>query len=102
MRTTWVVVFVAACLAPASAWADETDNFTCRARLTRDASAAVDGWMNAAIQQALDRANGTPQCGADCLRRELMRHVGRNTRQPPTFIPHSALARWVEREPGID
>ena len=102
MRTTLVVVFLAAGLAPAVAWADETDNFTCRARLTRDASVAIDGWMNAAIQRAVDRANSTEQCGAECLRQELIRHVGRNTRQAPTFIPHSALARWIEREPGIE
>jgi hypothetical protein len=101
MRTTLVVV-IAACLSPTPAWSDETDNFTCRARLTRDASAAVDGWMNAAIQRAVDGSNGTRNCGGDCLRQELIRHVGRNTRQAPTFIPHSALSRWIEREPGIE
>ena len=102
MRTPMVVVFIAAGLAPSVAWADETDNFTCRARLTRDASVAADGWMNAAIQRAVDRANATQPCGAECLHQELVRQVGRNTRQAPTFIPHSALARWIEREPGIE
>lgn len=103
MRSALVFVFSAACLIPAAAvWADETDNFTCRARLTRDASAAIDGWMNAAIHRAVDRANGARHCGAECLRQALTREVGRNARQPPTFIPHSALARWIEREPGIE
>ena len=103
MRSALVFVFSAACLIPAAAvWADETDNFTCRARLTRDASAAIDGWMNAAIQRAIDGANRIPDCGGDCLRAELIRQVGRNIHRPPTFIPHSALARWIVREPGIE
>ena len=36
---------------PFAASADETDNFTCRARLSRDSLAILDSWVNAQIQE---------------------------------------------------
>jgi hypothetical protein len=69
------VVLVAMLGAPGPALADESDNFTCRARLTRDSLDALDALMNARIQEALDRANrrGAAACDANCLLVELQK-----------------------------
>jgi hypothetical protein len=39
------------------AFADETDNFTCRLRVLRDSLGALDAIMNARIQTTLARVN---------------------------------------------
>ena len=89
---------------PARVWADETDNFTCRGRPLTDSAGALDGWVNARILEAVDRANrrGSAGCDAACLTRELQDRIGGSARRPPTWIPHARLARWIERQPGID
>ena len=40
---------------PSQALADETDNFTCRNRLMRDAFGPMDSLMNARIREAIQR-----------------------------------------------
>ena len=88
----------------ASAYADETDNFTCRARLTRDSLDVLDSWVNARIQEALARANrqGAGRCDQACLVRELQKTVGGSVLHPFTFIPHSRFERRIGKQPGID
>lgn len=88
----------------ASASADETDNFTCRARLSSDSLAVLDSWVNARIQEALERANrrGAARCDEACLVRELQTTVGGSVLHPFTFIPHSRFERWIGRQPQID
>ena len=95
-------VFVLGASAVASA--DETDNFTCRARLSRDSLALLDWWVNARIQQALARANrrGQERCGEACLARELQKAVGGSRLHPLTFVPHSRLERWITTQGGLD
>ena len=85
-----LVAALAMLLAPAAhAWADETDNFTCAARLTRDSLAALDALMNARIARAIDRANRKKACDAACLIRELQNDVGGSTPDRITWVPHS-------------
>ena len=87
-----------------SASADETDNFTCRARLSRDSLAVLDSWVSARIQEALARANrrGAGRCGEGCLAHELQNAVGGTRLHPLTFVPHSRLERWVTAQGGLD
>lgn len=101
-----LIVSVGAILLGAStvASADETDNFTCRARLSRDSLALFDWWVNARIQEALARANrrGPGRCGEGCLARELQKAVGGSRLHPLTFVPHSRLERWVATQEDLD
>jgi hypothetical protein len=105
-RLGFVIAAAAVCsvLAPASARADETDNFTCRARVLADALDTLDAWMNVRISEAIAQANrrGPAGCDGDCLRRELQRRVGASSRHPLTGIPHATLARRVQRGRDID
>jgi hypothetical protein len=106
----WVSVVVAVWAAaivlsvPASALADETDNFTCRARLTRDSLAVLDSWVNARIQEALARGNqrGPGRCDEACLIRELQKTIGGSVLHPLTFVPHSRFERWIDTQAQID
>jgi len=88
----------------ASAYADETDNFTCRARLSRDSLAVLDSWVNTRIQEALARANrrGAERCDEACLVRELQKTVGGSVLHPLTFVPHSRFERWIGKQREID
>lgn len=89
---------------PGLARADEADNFTCRNRLSRDSLVGLDGWVNARIAEAIDRANqrGAGRCDAACLRRELQATVGRSVRQPVTLVPHSSFVRWIKKQKDIE
>ena len=90
-------------LAPARAFADETDNFTCRSRPLRDATTVADALVNAEIAAAIARANARgAACDAGCLARALQDGVGGNVRQRLTGIPHARLARLIEQHPEID
>ena len=110
-RCAWTGPVVAACVAAAitvsiavpAAFADETDNFSCRARLTVDALAVLDRQVNDLIQLAVDRANlKGPGCDDGCLARELRRQVGASAPAPATLIPHSRLALRVTRRDDVD
>ena len=93
---------LAGAFAPAAASADETDNFTCRARLSEDSQPVLDRHINAQIRLAVDRANRHgPDCGAGCLARELRRALGSSEPAPATLLPHSRLALWVARRPDL-
>ena len=83
--------------------ADETDNFTCRSRLTRDSLGALDAMMNAAIRDGLARANRRgASCDARCVVRELEESVGGSVPHPLTGIPHARFESWINADPGID
>src|SRR6187431_2417854 len=84
------------------AWADETDNFTCAGRLTRDSLAALDALMNARIAGAIDRANRKKTCDAACLIRELQNIVGGSTPDRVTWIPHSKFLGSVKKDSSIE
>jgi len=105
IRSTGILLIaLAALIGAAPARADEADNFTCRARLTRDALAPLDDEVNVRIQAALVRANhaGPGRCDAACLRRLLQRSVGGSERHPMTFIPHATVTRLIKARPDID
>ena len=89
---------------PAGACADETDNFTCRDRLSVDAQAVLDGWVNARIQEAIAHANRRcPEaCDAADLADELHRRVGGSTLHPLTLIPKARLERWIPAQREVD
>ena len=99
-----MVVLAAMLGAPAPALADETDNFTCRARLTRDSLRALDALMNARIQAAIARANrrGEAGCDAKCLYVELQNHVAARSLDPLTLVPHARFEKWITQLPGLD
>src|SRR5262245_52754537 len=95
-----VLVFALIGLAPAPrAWADETDNFTCRMRPLRDGLTALDALMNERIRAAIDRANQKvrgscdEQCRDALVRDELRNAIGGSVRQLPMFVPHSRFAK---------
>jgi hypothetical protein len=82
---------------------DETDNFTCRSRLTVDAQPALDEALTARIQIAIDRANSQGgSCGHACLTRELRRQAGSSAPALGTWIPHSRFARLAGREAAVE
>ncbi len=89
---------------PSAASADETDNFTCRARLSSDSLAILDSWVNARIQEALARANRRAAGQADeaALVRELRKAVGGSVPHPYTLVPHSRFERWIDGQSTID
>lgn len=89
---------------PSAASADETDNFTCRARLSSDSLAILDSWVNARIQGALERANrrGSGRADEAALVRELQKAVGGSVPHPYTLIPHTRFERWIDRQSNID
>ena len=95
-----------ACLiaAPALAHADETDNITCRDRLTVDAQAVLDDWVNTRIRTAVERANRRDfvPCRAECLTGDLRRDIGSSMPAPWTGIPHSRFAMWIASAPGVE
>jgi hypothetical protein len=95
---------LALCLAlPASAFGDETDNFTCRLRVLRDSLGALDAIMNARIQTALARVNSrSERCDQACLVRELQAEVGGAYRHPLTGVPHSKFERWIGERTDVD
>ena len=81
---------------PGPAFADETDNFTCRLRVLRDSLSALDAIMNARIQTTLARVNlRNDRCDEACLVRELQTEIGGAYRHPLTGIPHSRFERWT-------
>lgn len=95
-----VLAMVAGPARPARA--DETDNFMCAARLTRDSLAALDALMNARIAAALERANRKKTCDAACLIHELQDYVGGSTPDRVTWIPHSKFLGSVKADAGIE
>lgn len=88
----------------AGARGDETDNFTCRGRLSVDAQPVLDAWVDARIQESIARANrrGRAACDAACLVAELQRQVGGSTPHPLTLIPHSRFERWIDGQPQVE
>jgi hypothetical protein len=104
----WAVAALTAVLlfAPVAAAAEEADNFTCRAVLTRDSLALLDGWINARIADALAEANRRAAsgsgCDSKCLFSMLRGRVGASYPNPITMIPHSRLSGWVNKQPEID
>jgi hypothetical protein len=89
---------------PSEVSADETDNFTCRARVSRDSLAILDSWVNAQIQETLARANrrGVGQGDEAILVRELQKAVGGSVPDPFTLVPHSRFERWINGQSQID
>jgi hypothetical protein len=89
---------------PVGARADETDNLTCRGRLSLDSEAVLDAWVNARIQEAVAHANR--RCPAACdaagLADELHRRVGGSTLHPWTWIPKARLERWIPGQRDVD
>lgn len=93
----------AAVCAARPAFADETDNFTCRLRALRESEAALDAVMNARIQLVLARVNSRDRrCDAECLVRELTASIGGAYRHPLTGIPHARFERWITRREDVD
>ena len=89
--------------APAVAAADETDNFTCRARLRRDSLEALDRIMNARIAQVVKRANAKgAACDGACLVRALQREIGGSYRHPLTLVPHARIEKWMKESRDIE
>jgi hypothetical protein len=88
---------------PAEVSADETDNFTCRARLSRDSMAILDSWVNAQIRESLARVNrrGAGQGDEAILDRELQKAVGGSVPDPFTLVPHSRFERWINGQSQI-
>lgn len=82
--------------------AEEADNLTCRSRLSRDAVAVLDGWVNARIQDAIDEANRRGGCDEACLFAALRDAVGASYPHAVTRIPHSRFTEWIDRQPTID
>jgi hypothetical protein len=83
--------------------ANETDNFTCRGRLTRDSTEAVDTFLNARIAGAVAKANERGvKCGVACLVRLLQEEVGGSVMQPPTFVPRAKLIKSIERSTDVE
>jgi hypothetical protein len=89
---------------PSEVSADETDNFTCRARVSRDSLVILDAWVNAQIQKTLGRANrrGVGQGDEAILVRELQKAIGASVPDPLTLVPHSRFERWIDGQPQID
>lgn len=105
IRAVLAACAVAVVLAvPSAVSADETDNFTCRARLSRDSLAILDSWVNARIQEAIARANrrGSGPSGEAVLVRELRKAVGGSLPDPLTLVPHSRFERWIDGQSEID
>jgi hypothetical protein len=87
----------------ARAFANETDNFTCRRQSLQDSMVALDALVNAKIREAVERANGRDgKCDAACLARELRKRIAANVRNPWTGIPHARLADVLEKDPRFD
>ena len=99
-----VAAVVVLAVQPGHAWADEADNFTCRGRVTRDSLAALDGWINARLQEAIDRANrpANKVCDEACLRKWLQDRVGGSSPKAFTFIPGSRFVKWVNDQKDLD
>jgi len=95
-----VVVVVVLCGIAAPAFADETDNFTCRLRQLADSARALDDIMNARILATVARANRTP-CDADCLVRLLQSEIGGSYRDRLTLVAHARFERWVDGRSDI-
>jgi hypothetical protein len=108
MRTRlWRCIATVVALVPGAsigALADETDNFTCRSRLTRDSGGALNAWMNGKIRQAIARANrrGSDACNSDCLLHELQKAIGGSSPERLTLIPHAQFEQWIRKQPGLD
>jgi len=98
-----MVVVAMSLVAAKPAHADEADNFTCRGKVTRDSMVALDGWVNARITEAIDKANQRGRAGCDdkCLQRELQSSVGKSVLRK-TLIPHSAFGRWIDAQKNIE
>ena len=102
IATTSLVIVILG--APGTARADESDNFTCRARLTRDSLAALDAVMNARIQEALNRANrrGATACDGNCVSAALQKQIGASALDPLTLVPHARFEKWITRQSALD
>lgn len=95
-----LAVFVAL---PVSAFADETDNFTCRLRVLRDSLGALDAIMNARIQATLAQVNARrDRCDERCLVQQLQTDIGGTYLHPLTGIPHSRFESWIGERRDVD
>jgi hypothetical protein len=100
-----VVLCLLACLLGGvrPAFADETDNFTCRLRVLRDSLGALDAIMNARIQAALAQVNARRErCDERCLARQLESDIGGTYLNPLTGVPHSRFERWIGERRDVD
>jgi hypothetical protein len=88
------------CGIAAPAFADETDNFTCRLRPLTDSAGVLDDIMNARILAVVTRANRAP-CDDDCIIRLLHEEIGGSYRHWPTLVPHAKLERWIDSRRDI-
>ncbi len=104
MRASVLLCLVACLLgAPRQAFADETDNFTCRLRVLRDSLYALDAIMNARIQATLVQVNARrDRCDASCLVHQLEADIGGAYPHPLTGIPHSNFERWIGERRDVD
>ena len=103
MRFAMFVAALAIAVTPVCA--EEADNFTCRGRLTKDATAVIDVWINARIRDAISDANRRAHgsgCDAACLFSELRGSVGASYPNPLTLIPHSKLSGWIDDQKDIE
>jgi hypothetical protein len=86
--------------------AEEADDYSCRGRLSKDATAILDSWVNAKIRETLDDANrrnlNGKGCDAACLFAELRGSVGGSYPHPVTMIPHSRFGRWINDQKNIE
>ena len=98
-------LFLLCGLVASPAFAEEADNFTCRALLKRDSLTILDSWINARIAEAVAAANRRATgsgCDAKCLSSELRGRVGASYPNPVTLIPHSRLSGWVNKQTDLD
>jgi hypothetical protein len=86
--------------------ADESDNFTCAARVTRDSLFALDSLMNARIRDAIERINSKlgrhKDCDEACRIEALVDAIGQSSPSMPAGIPHSKFAKAIDDVPGVD
>lgn len=99
-----IAAAMAVALLPGRAWADESDNFTCRGRVTRDSLAELDGWVNGRFREALAKANrpGGKPCDAACLSRLLQERIGGSSPKAFTFVPGSHFVKWANAQSDLD
>ncbi len=99
-----LIAVVLATGAAGPAFAEEADDLTCRSRVSKDALAILDGWVNTKIRESIEDANrrGGARCDAACLFAELRSNVGGSYPNPVTMIPHSRFGGWINDQKGID
>ena len=105
--TTRISILIAVVLAAGVAGpvsAEEADDLTCRSRVSKDALAILDSWVNARIRETIEDANrrGGAGCDAACLFADLRGSVGASYPNPVTMIPHSRFGGWINDQKNLD